>query len=161
MKWEFDSGPTGRALILLVAGAFIGAAGLGAEAVTLDDPPGAAAVTAGGAEGLVTVTGVVHDKAGRPLAGAAVSLDGLTARAGPDGRWSLAVAAGSHELAVSLEGFDAVRRDLVVAAGLGPVDDHAHPAAPPERARGRAGGARRRAHAGDQDRRRSPGDRRR
>jgi iron complex outermembrane receptor protein len=83
---------------------------------------GPRAAFAGDGEALVAVTGIVHDKDGRPLAGATVTIGGLTATSDADGRWSVSLAPGLHELVVALRGFETARRDVRVATGLGPVD---------------------------------------
>jgi len=70
----------------------------------------------------VTVGGVVRDTGGEPLPGARVSLGGAEAATDDAGEWSLLVPPGPHELVVSLAGFATVRRELRVAAGLGPVE---------------------------------------
>ncbi|MCG6923048.1 MAG: TonB-dependent receptor [Acidobacteria bacterium] len=73
-------------------------------------------------EAVVAVSGAVHDVDGHPLAGATVVLGGHEIRTDDAGRWSVALPPGAHDLAVSLDGFVTVRREVRVAAGIGPID---------------------------------------
>jgi len=84
-------------------------------------PAGEAAESAPG-EGVVTVSGVVHDVDGQPLGGATVVLGGLETRTDGAGRWSVTLPPGAHALELSLDGFVTVRREVRVTAGLGPID---------------------------------------
>jgi iron complex outermembrane receptor protein len=120
MTWQTDPGPARRALIVIALGTMLAicAPGFGVAATTsAEGPPGRS-----DAEVLVSVSGVVRDKDGRPLTAAAVSLAGQTVQTDRDGRWSLTVAPGRYELAVALAGFATVQRELRVATGMGPVE---------------------------------------
>jgi iron complex outermembrane receptor protein len=90
-------------------------------AVGLMAPAGGAAQSVPGGA-VVSVSGVVHDTDGQPLAGAAVVLGGLEVRADESGAWALEVAPGPHDLVVSLAGFVTVRREVRVSPGVGPLD---------------------------------------
>jgi iron complex outermembrane receptor protein len=74
------------------------------------------------AEDDITVSGIVHDAAGQPIAGASVRIGDLEVVTDDEGRWTLQVSSGVHLLEVSLKGFMTVQRELRVAVDLGLVD---------------------------------------
>jgi len=104
--------PRTRALARLVVGMVVmlsasAGAGAGAPATEQDD---------------LIVSGVVRDPQARPVAGATVTLDAATTPTDARGAWSLAAAPGPRTLTVAKDGFEPVRREVLVVSGLGPVE---------------------------------------
>ncbi|HEU0015638.1 MAG TPA: SusC/RagA family TonB-linked outer membrane protein [Longimicrobium sp.] len=91
----------GRKLFLLLVGALLaGAAQLSAQPST------------------GTVAGrVVEAAGGQPLAGVSVSVGGRSTQTGPDGRFSLAVPAGTHTVRATRLGYAPAEQAVTVAAG--------------------------------------------
>ena len=65
----------------------------------------ASALSAQNKVGSNRVTGVVVDRSGASIAGAAVSSDAVSAAADGEGRFSIALSNGAHELRISASGF--------------------------------------------------------
>ncbi len=100
-------------------------------------PAGAAFSAAHGQDAAGTIAGTVADGvSGQPLEGAAVLVEelGLRASTGADGRYSIAnVPAGLRAVRVSRVGYEAVEREVAVAAGRETVADFALvPSMPPD-----------------------------
>jgi iron complex outermembrane receptor protein len=90
--------------------------------VVLCGPLAAGASEPATREANVVVSGIVRDAQGKPVAGATVTLDGAKATSDAAGGWSLPVPPGRHTLSVACEGFEPVRRELMVSASIGRVE---------------------------------------
>ena len=104
----------------MIAGGIAAAVLVGPVAPAAAHPLVAVADTA--SQAAVPVGGVVRDAEGQALPGATVALGSLETQTDAAGRWSLSIAPGSHSLAVSLDGFLTVTREVRVTAGMGAID---------------------------------------
>ena len=74
------------------------------------------------AQQLATVEGTVLDPNGDPLPGVQVTIATRTAITDEEGRFTVDVVPGDHELVASLQGFTLVRRNVTVTASGLTVD---------------------------------------
>lgn len=77
----------------------------------------ASALSAQNKVGSNRVTGVVVDRSGASIAGAAVSSDAVSAAADGEGRFSIALSNGAHELRISASGFSGDVRRIGLSGG--------------------------------------------
>jgi len=77
----------------------------------------ASALSAQNKVGSNRVTGVVVDRSGASIAGAAVSSDAVSAAADGEGRFSIALSNGAHELRISASGFSGDVRRIDLSGG--------------------------------------------
>ncbi len=64
-----------------------------------------------------TVTGSVTDESGKALEGAVVTTGNLTAETDKDGKYSLQLGAGKHELTITKAGYQTATTSVTVTEG--------------------------------------------